>query len=295
MDFGKAESLDQVDFSLPPDHKKTQGVLQQFKTKTAKPQVFVGCAKWGRKEWVGRIYPEGTKDKEFLQNYVDHFNAIELNATHYRLQKSEVIQGWKEKAKPGFHFCPKFHQKITHIHRLKEAEDWTDAFLNSVGGLGENLGVCFLQLPPNYTAKYLDRLQGYLEHLPKEIPVSVELRHPGWFEDPVVFDETFDMLEGQGIGAVITDTAGRRDCVHQRLTSPYAFIRFVGNNLDPTDYRRMDEWVARIKVWFEQGLQRVYFFMHQPDELNSPEAAAYVINKFENTLGIEIPKPQFIS
>ena len=123
-------------------------MLQRFKAKTVKPQVFVGCAKWGRKEWVGRIYPEGTKDKEFLQNYVDHFNAIELNATHYRLQKSEVIQGWKEKAKPGFHFCPKFHQKITHIHRLKEAEDWTDAFLNSVGGLGENLGVCFLQLPP---------------------------------------------------------------------------------------------------------------------------------------------------
>ena len=81
MRFGKVskDELDVLDLGLPSDHPDTSAVLPG-KTEVA-PKIYAGCAKWGRKEWVGTLYPEGTKDKEFLDNYVNHFNAIEINST----------------------------------------------------------------------------------------------------------------------------------------------------------------------------------------------------------------------
>jgi len=75
--------------------------------------------------------------------------------------------------------------------------------------MGENLGTCFLQVPENFGPKKFDVLTSYLEHLPSDFPVNIELRHADWFDDPVVFDEAFSMLEETGKGSVITDVAGR--------------------------------------------------------------------------------------
>jgi len=44
-----------------------------------------------------------------------------------------------------------------------------------------------------------------------------------------------NFLHDNNIGAVITDTAGRRDCAPHASTIPKAFIRYVGNSLHPTD------------------------------------------------------------
>jgi hypothetical protein len=62
MKFGKvsAEELYQLELSLPSDHKSIREL--SGKNRNA-PRVFVGCAKWGRKEWLGLLYPEGTAEK----------------------------------------------------------------------------------------------------------------------------------------------------------------------------------------------------------------------------------------
>jgi uncharacterized protein YecE (DUF72 family) len=78
------------------------------------------------------------------------------------------------------------------------------------------------------------------------------------------------------------------------LPTPHAFIRFVGNSLHPTDYARCDEWVERIADWKQQGLQSVWFFMHQHDERYSPELCDYVIEKLNAKLDINVHRPQFI-
>jgi uncharacterized protein YecE (DUF72 family) len=102
------------------------------------------------------------------------------------------------------------------------------------------------------------------------------------------------MLENQHTGFVIIDASGRRDCVHMRLATPEAFIRFVGNGLHPSDYTRIDEWVQRIKSWIEQGIYKVYFFMHQHEELHSPELARYLIQQLNKHCGTTIPEPKFV-
>ena len=62
MEFGRvsAEELDNIDFSLPPEPAANKAILKGKTVKHAK--VYVGCAKWGRPEWVGKIYPPKTKD-----------------------------------------------------------------------------------------------------------------------------------------------------------------------------------------------------------------------------------------
>ncbi len=97
--------------------------------------------------------------------------------------------------------------------------------------------------------------------------------------------ETWELLHELGIGTVITDTPGRRDVLHMRLTAPVAFIRYVGNNLHPTDYQRIDAWVDRIKSWVDKGLREIYFFTHNPEELTSPEMCRYVVEQFNKKCG----------
>ncbi len=293
MKFGKLDTsvLDEVDLRLPEDHPDTTQLLNTLEKK--EPKIYAGCAKWGRKEWVGSIYPEGTKDKEYLDHYVQHFNAIELNSTFYGTRKV-VVEGWAKRAVEGFKFCPKFFQSISHYKRLKGAEEVTEAFLYIMNVFGDNLGTSFLQLPENFTPKKFNDLEYFMKQLPSDVSIAVELRHTGWFTDETLVDELFGMMAEYHKSVVITDTAGRRDCVHQRLTSNLAFIRFNGYDLHPSDFRRMDQWVDRIGSWIDNGLETVYFFAHQDNETHTPTTCAYFIQAINKRLGLNIKSPQFI-
>jgi uncharacterized protein YecE (DUF72 family) len=297
MEFGRVtpEELATINFTLPPDPALTITTLASAKN-TGELKVHIGCAKWGRKEWVGKIYPPKTKDANFLDEYVKHFDCIELNATFYNLYPPATISKWKDKAdsSPGFKFCPKFTQSISHIRRLKNAEDITTSFYEAILAFGDKLGPLFLQLSDNFAPKSYPELKAYLEQLPKDVPVFVELRHKEWFANTEVRQAAFNMFHELNVGAVITDASGRRDCVHMNLPTPHAFIRFVGNSLDKTDYLRVDEWVDRIKQWRDMGLQSVWFFMHQHDERYSPELADYVSDQFNKKLGLNLQRPHFI-
>jgi len=143
--------------------------------------------------------------------------------------------------------------------------------------------------------KALDTLNEFILTLPKDLEFFVELRHKDWFTHPEAFSQVFGMLEKTKTGSIITDASGRRDCVHMRLTTPEAFIRFVGNGLHPTDYSRVDDWVQRIKKWMNQGVYKIYFFMHQHEEIHSPELAKYVIQELNKHCGTSIPEPQFVN
>lgn len=296
MEFGKIDGADlaAVDFRLPPDREETQKLLSTQIRDGSNSSVYVGCAKWGRKDWIGTIYPEGTKESDFLEHYAKHFNSIELNATFYRLPSAAQTASWRKKVGKDFLFCPKVSQVISHIKRLKDSQELVDRFYKGIAGFGENLGPVFLMPHPAIGPKSFDSLRAFLESLPHDVNTFIELRHKDWFEKEETFNEVFDLFQQRGIGSVITDAAGRRDCVHMRLTTPEAFIRFVGNGLHPTDYTRVDEWVQRIRKWMEAGVRKVYFFMHQQEEINSPALARYVIQQLNKHCGLSLHEPDFL-
>jgi len=296
MEFGRVspEELEKINFTLPPDHPATTALLKKQKKKT-NTTVFVGCAKWGRPDWVGKIYPKGTKAGDFLEHYARQFTCIELNATFYRMPTRKQTSGWKSKVGDDFKFCPKFVDQITHIKRLKEVDELTDRFLDGISGFGKNLGPVFLMPHPGMGPKTLETVETFIQSLPNDFELFVELRHKDWFADPEAFAAVFSMLQRNHAGSIITDASGRRDCLHMRLTTPSAFIRFVGNGLHPTDYTRCDDWIQRMKSWANQGIEAMYFFMHQHEELHSPELCRYLIPKINEQLGTNIHLPEFVT
>src|SRR5579872_3195785 len=126
MEFGRVENINEVNFTLPPDDKLTLQLFKGLKKKKAKREIYIGCAKWGRSDWVGKIYPKGTKPADYLKHYVTHYNCIELNALFYQLFPVPTIEKWASLPGDDFRFCPKFSNVITHIRRLKNAEKETD-------------------------------------------------------------------------------------------------------------------------------------------------------------------------
>ncbi|MEQ8812772.1 MAG: DUF72 domain-containing protein, partial [Imperialibacter sp.] len=89
-------------------------------------------------------------------------------------------------------------------------------------------------------------------------------------------------------------TAGRRDMMHMRMTTKEAFVRYVGAN-HPTDYPRLDDWLVRVKEWKQQGLEKLYFFIHQNIELESPLLSAYFIKKMNEQLGTNLIVPKTLN
>ncbi len=295
MEFGRVpeRELNAIDFSLADDPAFNKRVLKGKALKH--PKVYIGCAKWGRPEWVGKIYPPKTKEKDFLQHYVDHYNCIELNATHYKVYGEAGIGKWAEKAAGrDFLFCPKMYQGVTHRGSLKDKDFITNEFFRGIMAFGKHLGPVFIQVSDSFSPRRKEELFTYLSHLPKDLRFFLEVRHPDWFGREKDRDDLFSFLHEQKIGAVITDTAGRRDCAHMYLTVPQAFIRFVGNSLHPSDYTRIDEWVARIKAWLSKGLKEIFFFMHMHDEATSPELTIYLVDKLNKELGLDLLKPRFV-
>ncbi|MBC8045779.1 MAG: DUF72 domain-containing protein [Fimbriimonadaceae bacterium] len=294
MDFGRVpeHELNDVDFSLPAEPTENKKILTGRKSATAK--VYIGCAKWGRPEWVGKIYPPKTKEKDFLQHYVQHYNSIELNATHYNVYGAIAIAKWKEKAKGrDFKFCPKMYQGVTHRGDLKTKKFITNEFFRGITAFEEHLGPVFIQVSDTFSPKRKEELFTYLEGLPKDLQFFMELRHPAWFSNEK--DELFSFLKDNNIGAVITDTAGRRDCAHMHITIRKVFIRYVGNSLHPSDYTRIDVWIERMKYWLENGMEEINFFMHMHDEATSPELTVYLVDKMNKECGLNLIKPTFVS
>jgi uncharacterized protein YecE (DUF72 family) len=293
MEFGKVtpEELEHIDFTLPPDKPETTAILKR--DPSPNPKIFVGCAKWGRKDWIGKIYPKGTKEIDFLNHYARHFNCIELNATFYRMPTRAQTATWKSKVTPGFKFCPKFVNTITHIRRLKNTTADVDRFMDAMSGFEDALGPVFLMPHPSFGPKNIEVLRNFIQELPKDISLFTELRQEDWYSDQNANREVFSMLEENHSGSIITDTSGRRDMVHMHLTTPEVFIRFVGNGLHPSDYTRIDAWVQRIKKWKNEGIHTVYFFMHQHEELHSPELSRYLIQELNKHCGTSIPEPKF--
>lgn len=295
MEFGKipAHELDQVDFSLPAEPEINRQVLKG--SRATNPGVYIGCTRWSVAEWKGIIYPEKLKEKDFLQHYTGQFNCIELNATHYKVYGEQTIRQWAAMAQGReFKFCPKMFKGVTHSGSLAGKEMVTGEFLRGLTAFGPHLGPVFIQLSDFFSPGRKEELFSYLHTLPAGFRFFLELRHPGWFAAGPVREALFEKLRELQMGAVLTDSAGRRDCVHMQLPVPGAFIRYVGNGMHPTDYARADRWAERICSWLESGLEEVYFMLHMQDETTSPAMAAYLADQLNKTGGLNLAKPVFM-
>ena len=201
MEFGRVDikELSNIDFTLPQEPGYNEKILKGKPAKS--PKVYIGCAKWGREEWVGKIYPGGTKEKNFLDHYVQHYNSIELNATHYKIYGATGISKWAAKANgKDFVFCPKMYQGVTHRGSLKGKDFILTEFFRGIVAFEKHLGPIFIQVSDVFSPKRKQELFDFLKSLPTDLQFFLEVRHPDWFAKDALRNESLETLTSLNIG-----------------------------------------------------------------------------------------------
>ena len=139
--------------------------------------TYVGSSGWSYPEWRGSFYPADAKPPDFLRLYAERLDAVELNATFYRLPSEEQLEAWAAQTPPGFRFAVKLSRHIAHGGRVERL----GTFCERVRSLGDRLGPVLVELPDDRP-----RDDGFLhlllDSLPPGIDVAVEGKHPTWAE-----------------------------------------------------------------------------------------------------------------
>jgi uncharacterized protein YecE (DUF72 family) len=249
---------------------------------------YIGCAVWAYKDWLGELFPKGSKNTDFLALYSRRLTTVEGNTTFYATPKAEVVARWAAETPEGFRFCLKLPREISHEGPLAAQIKPTRAFIERMAGLAERLGPFFLQLPPGYRADKIDDLEQWLAAWPSEYRLAVEVRHDDWYAEP---HETalMNLLRRYNAGRVVMDVrplaAGplpgadfdlqaARDRkpdvpMHPLRSGGIALIRYIGHPTPELNGPLLDEWAERVTNWLAEGTD-VYFFCHCPDERRSP-------------------------
>ncbi|HUP58719.1 MAG TPA: DUF72 domain-containing protein [Bdellovibrionota bacterium] len=282
MEFGHLHDVSRIDFRLPADDPRSLRALGGARRLDAHARI--GMPIWTQKAWIGHVYPKGTPAKEFLREYGLQFDTIELNSTHYGVPDSDGIHRWRDAVPPAFRFCPKVLQEISHGMDSPETPRKLEAFYAAMLEFGPKLGMGFMQLPPQFAPDRLPWLKRLFTLCPPPLKLALEFRHPDWFESGRLIEPAFDLMASLGLSSVITDVSGRRDVSHSTLTTPDLVVRFIGNAPHESDGPRLEDWAERLERWFGQGLRELHFFVHQRDNVLSPEAASEFVKKTRGTL-----------
>jgi uncharacterized protein YecE (DUF72 family) len=223
--------------------------------------ILVGTSGYSYKEWKGSFYPEDLPDKQMLRYYGERFRTVEINNTFYRMPSESVLKNWAKEVPAGFSFVIKASQRITHQHRLKDAEDSLSYLLRVCAGLGDRLGPLLFQLPPNFK-KDVPRLRDFCALLPSARRAAFEFRHASWFDD-----EVYQVLRDSGAALCIAEADDELE-VPFVATADWGYLR-----LRCADYNDADlaAWAKRVQA--EKWKDAYVFFKHE-DEGTGPKLAA---------------------
>jgi len=228
-------------------------------------QLYAGTSGWAYPSWKPDFYPAKLAQTKFLQYYATRLNAVEVNFTFRQLLKETTAQKWIAETPAEFRLSVKAHQVITHIKRLKNAEDFVPRFLITIEPLARagKLGPVLFQLPPNLKAD-AKLLEDFLLIVPRAVPSAFEFRHESWFSD-----EIFDLLKKNNRALCIAETEER--ATPDVVTADFCYYRYRKPSYTPDERRAM---VNRIQEHRSQGRDVFAYFKHE----ETPEGALYAVD-----------------
>lgn len=222
--------------------------------------LYVGTSGYSYKPWKGPFYPKDLPDRQMLRYYGEHFRTVEINNSFYAMPKASVLEGWGEMVPADFKFVLKGPQKITHMRRLKGAEELVAEFLEVTATLAERRGPLLFQLPPNMK-KDVARLQAFLGLLPSQVRAAFEFRHASWFDD-----EIFQLLREHRAALCLADADDDLE-VPFVSTADWGYLRLRRAEYGDAD---LTEWVKRVRG---QAWESAFVFFKHEDEATGPRFA----------------------
>jgi uncharacterized protein YecE (DUF72 family) len=218
--------------------------------------AYVGTSGWNYDEWKDVFYQE-TPKRDWLSFCARVFTAVEINATFYRLQRSETFRRWREATPEDFRFAIKANRYLTHNKKLADPVAAIRVEHDRATALGPKLAAVLWQLPAKFS-KDMARLEAFVRALKswRAARHAVEFRDPSWFDDEVA-----DCLRRHDIAACQSDAAGWP--MWEAVTTDLVYVRLHGHETTyVSDYGKasLRAWATKARRWLDEGRDvHVYF------------------------------------
>ena len=219
-------------------------------------EYYVGTSGWSYNHWRGVFYPDGLPSGKWLEFYAQRFPSVELNASFYRLPTEGAFRRWHDVVPGGFRFAVKASRFITHIRKLRDAEESLGTFLGRAGILGEKLGPVLYQLPPSM-GRDDGLLEAFLTLLPHGLQHVFEFRNDSWYDEGVL-----DLLRRHGAAFCVHDMHPLETPVV--ATAAFAYLRFHGTSgryAGCYSDEELEAWAEAIRR-MASGLETVYAYFN---------------------------------
>lgn len=213
--------------------------------------LYAGTSGFSYPEWRGEFYPAALRADEMLAFYSRTFRTVELNNTFYRFPRAEHVAQWRQATPEGFRFAVKANRAITHVQRLRDADELVRVQLERVAGLGDRRGPLLFQLPPS-VRRDPGLLRGFLAGLPPLL-ATIEFRHASWHTE-----EVYAILEEHQVALAIMEADDDEPVL--RFVGPFAYLR-LHRSAYPA--QALAAWAARIREQLAAGRDVYAYFTHE--------------------------------
>jgi uncharacterized protein YecE (DUF72 family) len=238
------------------------------------PAIRIGISGWRYEPWRGVFYPPDLAQRRELEFASRALSTIEINGSFYALQRPESYAAWHAETPRGFVFAVKGSRFITHMLKLKNAQQaLANFFASGILNLREKLGPFLWQFPPNLGFD-AERFAAFLAALPRDtqamlaiarrrdarmtgrarlaIDENRPLRHAVEIRHESFVDERFvAMLRRHRVALVVADTAGNWP-YREDVTADFMYLRLHGESeLYASGYTEdaLVRWAERIRAW----------------------------------------------
>ncbi|MGQ4598992.1 DUF72 domain-containing protein [Nocardia sp. R6R-6] len=246
-------------------------------------RIRIGTSGWLYPPWRGTFYPPSLPHKRELAYLSERLDSVEINGSFYALQRPSSYQNWSAQTPDDFIFAVKGSRFLTHMKRLRDADEPLANFLASGPlGLGPKLGPMLWQLPP--TLRFdADVLDAFLARLPRSTEQAAEIarRHDHRVDpahtctdadrpmrhaleirhDSFAMPAFVDLLTRHGVALVVADAAGKYPFLEE-VTADFVYVRLHGHDeLYVSGYTDdgLDMWADKIRSWARSGDVYTYF------------------------------------
>src|SRR5579885_1755567 len=124
--------------------------------------ILIGTSGWVYDSWRGKFYPRDLPPAKQLDFYSHEFKTVEINSSYYRLPSVETYKAWASHVPEQFVFAVKASRFLTHMKKLKDANDPWKRIMTGARKLKSHLGPVLLQFPMQWNLNY-DRLAEFLD------------------------------------------------------------------------------------------------------------------------------------
>jgi len=265
-------------------------------------EVRIGISGWRYEGWRGVFYPRGLVHARELEYASRELPTIEINGTHYSLQRPECFDAWRDATPEGFVFAVKGSRFITHMKQLNDIErPLANFFAQGVLALGGKLGPLLWQFGPRFRFDP-DKLEAFLDLLPRDTDAAealarrrdarmhgrsrlkaaapgllrhgIEIRHGSFIDD-----QFLAMLRRQRVALVVADTAGKFPHMEE-VTTDFMYLRLHGDiELYVSGYgdEALEAWAGKIRRWRRRG--DVYCYFDNDAKVHAPFDARRLIDR----------------